>query len=115
MAKNLPIRSFLNGYATNMEKLHTILKSIYDFLGWKIFDSETIHITVGTFLTILIALVIVTYLLRFINKMVSRKLPEEDKNKFKSIFGFVKYLFYIFVIITILHSSGVNLTVLLTA
>ena len=115
MVKNLPIGSFLNGYATNMEKLQTILKSIYDFLSWKIYDSETIHITVVTFLTILIAIIVITYLLRFINKMVSRKLPEEDKNKFKSIFSFVKYLFYILVVVTILNSSGVNLTVLLTA
>ncbi len=115
MVKNLPIKSFLNGYATEMEKLQTILKSIYDFLGWKIYDSEAIHISVGTFLTILISIVVITYLLRFINKMVSRKLPEEDKNKFESIFGFVKYLFYILFIITVLHSSGVNLTVLLTA
>jgi small-conductance mechanosensitive channel len=115
MEKSPRIKSFLNGYGIDMERLRGILKAINDFLGWKIYDSETIHITVGTFLTIIIAIVIVTYLLRFINKLVSRKLPEEDKNKFESIFGFIKYLFYIMVIVTILHSSGVNLTVLLTA
>ncbi len=115
MVKNLPIRSFLNGYDIDMERVQGILKSLRDFLGWKIYDSETIHITVGTFLTIIIAIIIVTYLLRLINKLVSRKLPEEDKNKFESIFGFIKYLFYILVVVTILHSSGVNLTVLLTA
>ncbi len=98
-----------------MERLESIFKSIKDFLGWKIYDSETIHLTVGTFLTIIIAIIVVTYLLRLINKLVSRKLPEEDKNKFESIFGFIKYLFYILVVITILHSSGINLTVLLTA
>lgn len=98
-----------------MERLESIFKSIKDFLGWKIYDSETIHLTVGTFLTIIIAIIVVTYLLRLINKLVSRKLPEEDKNKFESIFGFIKYLFYILVVITILHSSGMNLTVLLTA
>lgn len=98
-----------------MKRIQEILQSLKDFLEWKIYDSETIHITVGTFLTIITAIIIVTYLLRFINKMVSRKLPEEDKNKFESIFGFIKYLFYILVVVTILHSSGVNLTVLLTA
>ena len=98
-----------------MERIYEILKAINYFLGWKIYDSDTIHITVGTFLTIVISVVLVTYLLRFINRVVSRKLPEEDKNKFESIFGFIKYLFYILVVVTILHSSGVNLTVLLTA
>ncbi len=98
-----------------MERLETIFRSLKGFLEWKIYDSETTHITVGTFLAIIIAIVVVTYLLRFINKLVSRKLPEEDKNKFESIFGFIKYLFYILVVVIILSSSGVDLTVLLTA
>lgn len=98
-----------------MERIQTFFQTIRDFLGWKIYDSATIHLTVGTFLIIIISIILVTYLLRLINKLVSRKLPEEDKNKFESIFGFVKYLFYILAIVTILHSSGVNLTVLLTA
>jgi small-conductance mechanosensitive channel len=50
-----------------------------------------------------------------VHRLVTAKLPETDKNKFVSIFNFLKYLLYIFVIITVLHTSGVNLTVLLTA
>lgn len=84
-------------------------------MGYKIYDSESIHITIGTFLTIIVTLIAVTYFLKIISKLVVKKLPLEDKNKFVSIFSFLKYLFYILVIITILHTSGVNLTVLLTA
>lgn len=98
-----------------MERLENIFRAIGEFLKWKIYDSDTIHITVGTFFAIIISIIIVTYLLRFVNALVSRKLPEEDKNKFESIFGFIKYLFYILAVVTVLHSSGVNLTVLLTA
>lgn len=115
MAKSQHIKNYLNGYAISMEKIQTFFQSIKDFLGWQIYESETIHLSVGTFLAIVIAIIIVTYVLRIVNKLVSRKLPEEDKNKFESIFGFIKYLFYILVVVTILHSSGVNLTVLLTA
>lgn len=98
-----------------MDKIKSILSVIKDFLGYKIYDSESIHITIGTFLAIIVALVAVTYFLKIISKLVVKKLPLEDKNKFVSIFSFLKYLFYILVIITILHTSGVNLTVLLTA
>lgn len=98
-----------------MEKLDTIFGGLKDFLSYRLYDSDTVHLTIGTFLAIILAIVIVTYLLRFIHKLVTVKLPEEDKNKFESIFGFLKYLFYILVVVTILHSSGVNLTVLLTA
>lgn len=115
MVKSLPIKKYLNGYVTNMERLESIFQSLKDFLGWKIYDSDTIHLTVGTFLTIIIAIVAVTFILKLINKLVSRKLPEEDKNKFESIFGFIKYLFYILAVVTILNASGINLTVLLTA
>jgi len=98
-----------------MKRLNEFFSNISDFLSHRIYDSDTVHITIGTFLTIIIAIIVVTYLLKLIHKLVTVKLPEEDKNKFESIFGFLKYLFYILVIVTILHSSGVNLTVLLTA
>jgi len=98
-----------------MDKVKDILSVLKDFLGYNIYDSESIHITIGTFLTIIVALIVVTYFLKIVSKLVVKKLPVEDKNKFVSIFSFLKYLFYILVIITILHTSGVNLTVLLTA
>lgn len=98
-----------------MDKLDSILSGLKDFLSFRLYDSDTVHLTIGTFLTIIVAIVLVTYLLRLIHKLVTVKLPEEDKNKFESIFGFLKYLFYILAVVTILHSSGVNLTVLLTA
>ncbi len=98
-----------------MEKIQNILSAIKEFLSYKIINSDTIHITIGTFLTIVIALIVITYLLRLIHKLVTSKLPKEDKNKFESIFAFIKYLFYILVVVIILQSSGVNLTVLLTA
>lgn len=98
-----------------MEKLYNIFKDLKEFLSYPILDNETIHIKVGTFLSIIIAIVLITYLLRFIHKLVINKLPNEDKNKFESIFSFLKYLFYILAVIIILHTSGIDLTVLLTA
>lgn len=98
-----------------MDKLDHILSGLKDFLSFKIIPWANFDITVGTLLTIIVAIVLITYLLKLIHRLVTAKLPEEDKNKFTSIFGFLKYLFYILVVVTILHSSGVNLTVLLTA
>ncbi len=98
-----------------MDKLDSILSGLKDFLSFRLWDTETVHLTIGTFLTIILAIIIVTYLLRLIHKLVTVKLPEEDKNKFESIFGFLKYLSYILAVVIILSSSGVNLTVLLTA
>lgn len=94
-----------------MEILKSILSEIRNFLGLSITEG----ITIGTLLTIILGIIISYYLLRFIRKWVTRRMPEEDKLKFKGIFKFVNYLVYILVVITVLNSVGINLTVLLTA
>lgn len=98
-----------------MERLESILSGIRSFFSFRILDTEYIHITVGTLLSIIVLVFMVSYLLRFINKLVTKKLPEEDKNKFVSIFSFFRYLLYIVVVVIVLSSSGVDLTFLLTA
>ncbi len=92
--------------------------SIKEFLNWGFhFGSgkEKIHITIGTFLLIVISFIIVNRLLSLSRKIVTKKLPEDDSNKFNSIFTFLKYLIYILVVIAVLSASGVDVTVFLTA
>ena len=92
--------------------------SILDFLNLGLhFGSgkEKIHITIGTFLLIIISFIIINRLLILSRKLVSKKLPEDDRNKFNSIFAFLKYLIYILVVIAVLSASGVDVTVFLTA
>tara|TARA_R110002167_G_scaffold11308_27_gene50199 strand:- start:288 stop:1142 length:855 start_codon:yes stop_codon:yes gene_type:complete len=98
-----------------MESTETFFSTLKGFLSFKLIDTETVHITVATFLAVIVGLVIVTFVLRIIHKLVTSKLPGEDKNKFESVFNFLKYLLYMVVIAMVLHSYGVNLTVLLTA
>lgn len=98
-----------------MNAIQKFLGLIKNILTTSLFPSDIVHITIGTVLLIIAALIFVSYLLKLIKKIVNAKLPEEDKNKFTSIFGFLKYLFYILVTVTVLHSSGIDLTVFLTA
>lgn len=98
-----------------MEKLKNFFDGLNEFLSYKIWNGDKVDITAATFLTIIISIIVVNFLLKLIHKLVTAKLPEEDKNKFISVFGFLRYLFYIIVVLVILHTSGVNLTVLLTA
>ena len=98
-----------------MEKLKNFFNGLNEFLSYKIWNGDKVDITAATFLTIIISIIVVNFILKLIHKLVTAKLPEEDKNKFISVFGFLRYLFYIFVVLVILHTSGVNLTVLLTA
>jgi small-conductance mechanosensitive channel len=98
-----------------MDRLDSIFSAIKDFLSYHVIDTDEIDITLGTLLSIIIALFVVSFVLKLIHKLVTKKLPVEDKNKFVSVFSFLRYILYIFVVIVVLHTSGVNLTVLLTA
>ena len=98
-----------------IKTLRNFWEAIIGFLTKPIYESDTVHLTVGTLITIVVVIAAINVLLKIIKKVVNSRLAEEDKNKFVSIFGFARYLFYILAIITILHASGLNLTVFLTA
>ena len=98
-----------------MEIVNNIIGKIKQFLNIIIYKSEDISITIGTLLLIIIGCIIAYYLLKLIRRIITAKLPEDDKNKFVSIFKFINYLIYLVVVIIILSSSGIDLTVLLTA
>jgi small-conductance mechanosensitive channel len=91
------------------------MEEILEILDFKIIDTKIIDFTVSNFIFLIAALIITSFILKLIRKVVTRKLPFEDKNKFVSIFQFIRYIVYIFVIMFTLSSSGVNMNVFLTA
>lgn len=92
-----------------------MLKAINEIINFKIIDTDTIDITVGTISLLIIVLVVTSLVLKAIRIIVTRKLPKEDKNKFISFFQFIRYIVFIFAFIFALDVSGVNMSVLLTA
>lgn len=90
-------------------------EDIIDFLTFKLIDTESIDFTVYQLVLLLFALFFTGFILKFIRKIVTRKLPIEDQNKFISLFQFAKYIVYVLVIIFTLDASGVNMNVFLTA
>ena len=91
------------------------IKSFFNFglhLGT---ESKPVDITIGTLCLLILAFIVAGRLLKLGKKLVSKRLPEDDRNKFNSIFSFLKYLIYILVIVAVLNASGVDVTVFLTA
>lgn len=89
-----------------MEKIQEILNYTFEF-------SDQIHVSVKAILVIVFAFFITNNLLRFIRKIINKRLEEGDKGKFKTVFTFLRYFIYIFVIIIALESSGIEVSVLL--
>ncbi|WP_340063758.1 mechanosensitive ion channel family protein [Ascidiimonas aurantiaca] len=91
------------------------MEKIKEFLSLIIYKSEEVSITISTVLFIITGCLVAFYMLKLIRRLITAKLPLGDKNKFISIFKFINYLVYLLVVIITLSSSGVDLTVLLTA
>lgn len=90
-------------------------QDIIDFLTFRIINTDSIKFTVYQLILLIIALFFTGIILKFLRKIMTRKLPQEDKNKFISIFQFAKYVIYVLVIVFTLQTSGVNMNVFLTA
>jgi len=98
-----------------LEKLKNLavnLKQIWDF---NIINGETVKISIGTVISLVVVIIIINIILKIIRKIVNKRLDESDRYKFVSVYSFTKYLFYLLAIVTVLNSSGIDLTVFLTA
>lgn len=92
--------------------------AIKDFLnlGFRFGEGEKeVNITVGLLILVIISFVVASYLLKWIRKAFTRKMDDTDKNKFVSVFKFIKYITYIVVFIAILSLAGINITPILAA
>ncbi|WP_452598498.1 mechanosensitive ion channel family protein [Pontimicrobium sp. MEBiC01747] len=92
-----------------------MLEKIKSFLAYSFEPTKDIKITISAILILLTTLVITHFILRFIRQIASRKLNEYDRNRFKTVFTFVKYIIFSIVIIGTLDASGVEVTTLLAA
>ena len=93
-----------------------IIKEVIDFLNYKIpIGGKGIDITIKTILFLLIGIILVNLILKYLKILAKRKLEQDDKNKFDTIFSFSSWLAYIIVFSIVLSSAGVNLSAILVA
>tara|TARA_R110000850_G_scaffold277086_1_gene422310 strand:- start:34890 stop:35795 length:906 start_codon:yes stop_codon:yes gene_type:complete len=78
-------------------------------------EKNEIVITVGLVILLFLSLFIVKLILRLIRKIYTRKMEAEDKIRFLGAYNFIGYLVYILVIVSVISSSGIDITLILTA
>lgn len=92
--------------------------SVEEFLNMGFHYGEgdhSIHITIGLLLLLTTSLVLTGFFLKWLRRFFTRKMVQEDKLKFISIFKFIKYVVYVVVILLTMSAAGINVTVILTA
>lgn len=78
-------------------------------------ENNEIVITVGLVILLFLSIFIVKLLLRLIRKIYTRKMDAEEKIRFLSAYNFTGYFVYILVVVSVISSSGIDITLILTA
>jgi small-conductance mechanosensitive channel len=91
------------------------MEKVLDFLNYEFPLGNKIHISIKVILILSIALIMASYALKILRKIVTRKLPKDDKIKFVSVFSYLRWLVYLIIFLVTLSTSGVNVTAIFAA
>jgi small-conductance mechanosensitive channel len=91
------------------------MEQIKSVLNYSFQLGKDVQISVKAILIVFAALLITSFLLKLLRKIVTRKLPNEDKLKFVSIFSYSKWFLYVVIILMTFHNIGVNVTAIFAA
>jgi len=86
------------------------MQEIKNILGLSFKLTKNVEISIQDILILIFVLLITLLLLRLIRKLISRKLPQEDKLKFKAVFSYITWFSYVIIFLITLHAVGVNVT-----
>lgn len=91
-----------------MDKIKEILNHPFHF-------SDSISISVLGILIVIFALLVTSFVLKWTRKLITRKLPTQDKIKFISLFSFGKWFIYLIILLITFDNIGVNVSALFAA
>ncbi|MDX1829138.1 MAG: mechanosensitive ion channel [Lutibacter sp.] len=89
------------------------METLRNILNYTFSITDNIQISVKDIFVLLVVFFITSFLLKLIKRITNKKLDDVDKNKFNSLFSFLKYFIYVTVIIIALDSLGIKISVLL--
>ena len=96
-------------------------EKLVEFLNIKIYtftdnqDQITGILKVKYLLLVILVLLLTTYVLRWVRKLVTDKLPIEDKAKFVTVFSFARWIIYGIVFLVVIDSLGIDITAVFAA
>lgn len=85
------------------------------FLNEHVDFTKDISISVKDVLIVITIIFITTLILRLVLRIITRKLPEDDKGKFNVVFGYFRWLVYLIILLITLNGLGVDVTAIFAA
>lgn len=90
------------------------IKSVFNTVIYKSHSGD-IEITIGFVLFVLGLLILTKIVLSWSKKIVTKKLQQDDKLKFESVFSFARWFIYIVIFLASVDSVGVDVTAVFAA
>tara|TARA_R110002012_G_scaffold281264_1_gene470278 strand:- start:1438 stop:2367 length:930 start_codon:yes stop_codon:yes gene_type:complete len=106
------------------EKVEVIGEKIAESSLWTKFSEimsqeyhfgEKISITLWNIALLITVVFVASIILKLIYRLITKKLPEEDKNKFSVVYGYFRWLIYLIILLATLHSIGISVTAVFAA
>jgi small-conductance mechanosensitive channel len=101
------------------DKLEQVTNSIVEeansILDFSLPISKEISITIQGLLFVTVALIVTSFILKFIRRFVTKKMPNNDKLKFVSVFSYIRGFVFLIIFLIAMHTSGVNVTAIFAA
>lgn len=91
------------------------MKNLKEFFNYTFHITEDVSIKVSGILLVLVVIIITSIILNIIRRVLTRKLPGEDKIKFKILFNYGKWIVYLLILLLTFHSIGINVTAVFAA
>ncbi|MFT5761384.1 MAG: small-conductance mechanosensitive channel [Polaribacter sp.] len=91
------------------------MEKIKNFLNYSFSFGEKSQVSILAILILILALILTAFVLKLLRKFITRKLPDDDKVKFVSVFIYLKWLVYIIIFLVTMHTAGVNVTAIFAA
>lgn len=86
------------------------MKELFRQLNKNYHITEGVSISVMDLIILVFVLVVATFVLLLIRKLITRRMPYDDKKKFKVVFGYARWLIYVIIMLITFHMLGVNVT-----
>ena len=89
------------------------MKNIKDLLNISFNFTQGVEISIQDILILIVVLIVANVLLRLIRKLMTRRMPDDDKLKFKAVFSYGKWFVYVIIFLITLHSVLLNASITL--
>ena len=91
------------------------MKALKELLNYTFYLTETVSFSVKTILFTIVIILLANIFLKLLKRVVTRKLPQEDKYKFTTVFTYLKYFTFLIILLVILNINGIEVTALITS